>query len=309
MALRQKIRKLDFQSLEIFYNLYVHKSVTRVSELLSLSQSTVSYSLNRLRTAFDDPLFVNSRAGMQPTQKAATLIESISEILDKISHPDTGSNIFSPKEVETVFKIFAPEYFEILVVPSLLKKILEDELKISIELIRPEEKIPYDDISEKKIDLAIVVRQKHYPYNLCHRSILQDKLVAVFDGDQTGIEPLTIEEFSLRKQIFPSPWLTSNCMVDSWLNSQGVNRTIAVKANGYYSGLKMLTGSEMMMMLPEKVFNKIALQHIGLHSRQAPLGLPGFELDMIWSHSCSESPANMWLREQIMMACEGINQA
>ena len=62
----------------------------------------MSYSLNRLRTAFDDPLFVNSRAGMQPTQKAATLIESISEILDKISHPDI--NIFSLK-VETVFKI------------------------------------------------------------------------------------------------------------------------------------------------------------------------------------------------------------
>lgn len=193
-------------------------------------------------------------------------------------------------------------------VPLLLKKILEEELKIRIEVIRPEDKVPYDDISEQKIDLGIVVSQKHYPYNLCHRSILQDKLVAVFDGDQTGIEPLTIEEFALRKQIFPSPWLTSNCMVDSWLNSQGVHRTIAIKANGYYSGLKMLTGSEM-MMLPEKVFNKVALQHIGLHSRQAPLGLPGFELDMIWSNSCSGNPANMWLREQIMMACEDINQA
>ena len=100
IALRQKIRKLDFQSLEIFYNLYMHQSVTEVSELLSLSQSTVSYSLNRLRAAFDDPLFVSSRTGMQPTHKAVLLIDNISDILGKISTCGTDKSFFHLKKLK-----------------------------------------------------------------------------------------------------------------------------------------------------------------------------------------------------------------
>ncbi|WP_076589063.1 LysR family transcriptional regulator [Vibrio ostreicida] len=308
IALRQKLRKLDFQSLEVFYNLYLYQSVTEVSEILSLSQSTVSYSLNRLRTAFDDPLFVSSRAGMQPTHKSTLLIESIGDILGKISACGVEKKVFSPRETETVFTIFSPEYFEILVIPLLLKKILQEELKISIEVIRPEEKVPYEAIADQKIDVGIVVSQNQYPHNLCSQRILSDQLVAVFDGSGSGFAPLSLKEFSERRQIFPSPWLTSNCMVDSWLNNHDIQRTIAIKANGYYSGLKMLTGSEMMMMLPEKVFKKVSPQHNTLHARQAPEGLPGFELEMLWSQSCASNPANIWLREQIMDVCQAVNR-
>ncbi|MDX1300819.1 LysR family transcriptional regulator [Photobacterium sp.] len=309
-ALRQKLRKLDFQALEVFYNMYTYQSVTEVSEVLSLSQSTISYSLNRLRTAFDDQLFVSSRVGMKPTYKATLLIESIGEILDKISTCGAENQSFSPHETNTVFTIFSPEYFEILVIPMLLKKINDEDLKISIEVIRPEDKVPFESIADQKIDVGVVLSQGYYPHSLQHQTVLNDKLVAVFDGKEkeSGSSVLSLEEFSERKQIFPSPWLNSNCMIDTWLNKQDLQRTIAVKANGYYSGIKMLTGSKMMMMLPEKVYKKLSQQHTTLHARQAPKGLPGFSLDIIWSPSSSDTLANIWLREQIMIACKEINQ-
>ncbi|REF28605.1 LysR family transcriptional regulator [Xenorhabdus cabanillasii] len=307
IALRQKLRKLDFQSLEVFYNLYIYRSVTEVSEILSLSQSTVSYSLNRLRTAFDDDLFVNLRSGMQPTNKSIVLIESIEDILRKISACGIEKKEFSPQNTETVFTIFSPEYFEMLIIPILFKKILQEELKIRFEVIRPENKVPFSMIYEQKIDFGIVVKQSHYPHNLCHQSILSDQLVAVFDGPSRTHQPLSIEELSKLKQIFPSPWLTNNCMVDNWLKKHDTQRSISIKANGYYSALRMLTSSEMMVMLPKKIYKKVVSQHMSLHTREVHQKLPGFELDMIWSPLSSNNPANIWLRKQIIKACQEVN--
>lgn len=312
VALRLKLRKLDFQALEIFYNLYVHQNVTEVSEILFLSQSSVSYSLNRLRTAFNDQLFINSKGGMKPTAKSESIIQNIEDILGKISVCVDDNQRFSPEVHETTFTIFCPEYFEILVVPLLIKEILKDGLKITIETVRPEMKIPFEEIENHQIDVGIVLKKQNmvYPHNLCSQSILHDELLAVFDSDTQSDHPLTIEEFVQYKHIFPSPWLASHCLVDNWLKGCNTQRTVIIKANGYYSGLKMLASSDMMMMmLPRKIYQKVSDQHSSLRARELPQGFPGFELDMIWSKSSFNNQANEWIRKQIIRACQRISNS
>ena len=67
------LRKLDMQDLMVFIAVYEQNSVTGVSEALCVSQSTVSYCLKKLRTGFEDELFINTRTGMRPTHKAGTM--------------------------------------------------------------------------------------------------------------------------------------------------------------------------------------------------------------------------------------------
>ena len=71
------LRKLDMQDLMVFVAVYAQSSVTAVSETLGVSQSTVSYSLKKLRTGFEDDLFINTRSGMRPTYKATTMHEHV----------------------------------------------------------------------------------------------------------------------------------------------------------------------------------------------------------------------------------------
>lgn len=309
ISLRQKLRKLDFQALEVFYNLYQHQSVTEVSEVMSLSPSTISYCLNRLRLAFEDELFISRKGSMKPTLKSVRVSANIENILREISDCAEDKKQFSPKEKETTFIIFSPEYFEILVIPLLIKKILHEGLKIKIEIIRPELTVPFESIANRQIDLGLVLRcpEGKYPMNLCSQSILRDELVAVFDGPTGSPQPLTIKEMTQYKQIYPSPWLPSNCLVDNWLKERKEKRTVTIKANGYYSGLKILASSEMMMMLPRKIYRKVSHDHASLYAREAPEGMPNFELDMIWSQSSSNNQANKWLRRQIYLACQELN--
>ncbi|MDT4890137.1 hypothetical protein FQZ97_1269360 [compost metagenome] len=47
------------------------------------------------------------------------------------------------------------------------------------------------------------------------------------------------------------------------------------------------------MLANEAVFNHC----------EAPIGLPGFSLDMQWSQNVDQDSANTWLREQVLKAC------
>jgi DNA-binding transcriptional LysR family regulator len=52
------IRNVDLNLLAIFAVLAREKNVSRAAKELHLTQSAVSHALNRLRSTFNDPLFV-----------------------------------------------------------------------------------------------------------------------------------------------------------------------------------------------------------------------------------------------------------
>ena len=113
------LRKLDMQDLMVFIAVYDQSSVTEVSETLFVSQSTVSYSLKKLRTSFEDELFINTRAGMRPTHKATTMYGHVQKILESINLCHAGGQAFDPTQKAVTFNVCAPEYFEQLILPRL----------------------------------------------------------------------------------------------------------------------------------------------------------------------------------------------
>lgn len=309
MLLNNRIRKLDFQDLVIFQLIYQFQSITEVAEQLSVSQSTISYCLKRLRDSLNDDLFINTRLGMVPTQKAETLKPKIGFILRQMTECVQDDQTTAASVDKTTFTIYAPEYFEILVMPVLMKNIWDAGLSVSINITQPEKDIPYADIANGQIDLAIFFGPGFYrlPTGLHSQKLFTDKLVAVSEKhDDADTSAMSLEQFLSRKHIFPSPWVSNSNLVDSWLHAQGVQRNIAAKANSYYSALKLLAGNELLLMLPSRVYDRIRYQHPALKSRQAPVGLPEFSIDMIWGTTHDTMQANSWLRKQLLRACSGI---
>ena len=64
-------RKIDLNLLIAFAVLYREQSVSAAADKLHLGQPAVSGVLSRLRTLFDDPLFIRSGHKMQPTAAPA----------------------------------------------------------------------------------------------------------------------------------------------------------------------------------------------------------------------------------------------
>jgi hypothetical protein len=67
---------------KLFVTVLEVASVTKAAETLGVSQSAVSHTLDKLRSTFDDPLFVSNGRVIRPTAKAQSLGDPIEAILD-----------------------------------------------------------------------------------------------------------------------------------------------------------------------------------------------------------------------------------
>jgi DNA-binding transcriptional LysR family regulator len=299
------LRKLDMQDLMVFIAVYEQNSVTGVSEALCVSQSTVSYCLKKLRTGFEDELFINTRTGMRPTHKAGTMYPHVLKILESINLCHAGATAFDPTLQPATFNICAPEYFEQLILPRLLKNFAVAELPVMVNVHKLETDIPAEALRDGSLDLVIGFgpnfHRNHGDFNT--RTLLEDDLVCVFDKRAAPPEPrLSLQGFIERRHVFPTPWTSITNMVDGWLAKQARQRQIVARANSYSAALKTITGTDFILTLPRRIQQLLANEAVFNHC-EAPSGLPGFTLDMQWSQRVNQDSANTWLREQLIKAC------
>ncbi|WP_460140049.1 LysR family transcriptional regulator [Pseudomonas sp. S2_E01] len=300
-----QLRKLDMQDLMVFVALYEQNSVTDASETLCVSQSTVSYCLKKLRTGFADELFINTRTGMQPTGKASSMYAHVLKILESINLCHTGTEAFDPARQPVTFNICAPEYFEQLILPRLLKRFAFADLPVVINVQKLESDIPADALRKGSLDLVIGFGPNFHRHHtdLNVRTLLEDELVCVFDSSIKPLAPrLSLQAFAGYRHVFPTPWISTTNMVDGWLAQQAHTRHVVARANSYGAALKLIVGTDYILAMPRRIQQLLANDDTFIHC-EAPEDLPGFTLDMQWSLHVEQNAANTWLREQVLQAC------
>src|SRR5689334_25183942 len=77
------LRRADLNLLVVFQALFAERHVGRSAQRLALTQSATSHALGRLRTLFNDPLFIRHPKGVEPTERALELAPAITEILER----------------------------------------------------------------------------------------------------------------------------------------------------------------------------------------------------------------------------------
>jgi DNA-binding transcriptional LysR family regulator len=300
------LRKLDMQDLMVFVAVYEQNSVTDVSETLFVSQSTVSYCLKKLRTSFEDELFINTRTGgMQPTSKASAMYPHVLKILESINLCHAGLPTFDPVLQPVTFNICAPEYFEQLILPRLLKTFDLADLPVMVNVFKLQADIPAEALREGSLDLVMCFGPNFHRSHVDFKSqtLLEDDLVCVFDKRATPAEPrLSLQTYVERRHVFPTPWTSATNMVDGWLAQQAQQRQIVARANSYSAALKLITGTDYALTLPRRIQRLLASADNFNHC-EVPEGLPGFTLDMQWNQGVDQDSANTWLRAQVIQAC------
>jgi len=210
-----------------------------------------------------------------------------------------------PSLQPVTFNICAPEYFEQLILPRLLKSFDFADLPVMVNMHKFETDIPAEELRDGSLDLVICFgpnfHRSHGDFK--SRMLLEDDLVCVFDKRASPPERrLSLQAFVERRHVFPTPWTSSTNMVDGWLAQQAQKRQIVARSNSYSAALKMITGTDFILTLPRRIQQLLANDAIFKHC-EAPNGLPGFSLDMQWSQNVDQDSANTWLREQVVKAC------
>ena len=111
---------LDVRLLRMFDLIYSTRSVTRAAEHLGQKQPTVSIWLGRLRRQLNDPLFVRTSEGMQPTPRADEHIVTARKVLLSLREFSSERQEFDPSTAVRQFRICMADSSHLCLMPQLL---------------------------------------------------------------------------------------------------------------------------------------------------------------------------------------------
>ncbi|EHM48428.1 transcriptional regulator, LysR family [Yokenella regensburgei ATCC 43003] len=106
MANLYNLKKFDLNLLIVFECIYQHLSISKAAETLFITPSAVSQSLQRLRTQFNDPLFIRSGKGITPTTMGVNLHRYLEENLNQI---EQTINIMHTTALKKSFVIYCSQ--------------------------------------------------------------------------------------------------------------------------------------------------------------------------------------------------------
>jgi DNA-binding transcriptional LysR family regulator len=286
--------RADLKLLRLFEVLYSTRSVTRTAEALGQTQPTVSIGLARLRREFDDPLFVRTPAGMQPTPRADALIDTVREVLAAMRRlAETGSS-FEPARAQREFRIFMTDASHITLLPQLFSHVraLAPGVWLEAAAIGPH---MAEALQSGEADLALGLIPG------LEAGFYQQ---ALYDQDWVCLanarHPRAGKSFTLKAYQQESHVEivsgTGQLVLERALSEHGVVRPIALKLPGFLGLPAILSTTDLVATLPRHIGETLA-QGGALQVLRCPVPIPGFTVKQHWHARYHHDAASRWLRQ------------
>ncbi|MDZ4355401.1 MAG: LysR substrate-binding domain-containing protein [Variovorax sp.] len=299
-------RTADLNLLKVFEALMTEGNVTRAARKLSLTQPTVSNALRRLRETFDDPLFVRSGAGVNPTRRAIDLWEPLSQSLHAIRNTlDVES--FDALRSTASLSIAMSDYVSSIVVPRLASTLSKVAPSMQIHAI-PNTLVDFGKVlADNKADFAISVYNEEVqrPAFLKSRALWSPGFVCLV---RTGhplarLEKIPLKKFLAARHVDVSLVGKTMPTYDLFLHSRGLQRNLVATVNHYGAAYEAVRRSDLIAVLPWS--EKLEPPRLtGLRKMPVPLEAPPRIIELFWHQRHETSALHQWLKNTLLTLFE-----
>lgn len=290
---------IDGNTLRTFLTVLEESSVSRAAERLGVTQSAVSHTLDRLRQALDDPLFIRAGRGIEATTKAHELGKKAETILDglkSLSPPRT----FDPLAEEMEFTIAANDFPIQLIFPRVLNTLHDAGIKLRVRFIPagiPKVKL----LRASRYSFLITPTPPDDP-DLIKVSLVKTKMEVFFDS-KVRQAPETWKQFAESRyvEVRFSDSETSLMALPS-INRSSINPPEISLPN--FSLLpSMIKGTD-------RITTQLAAMKQGLLSDLNVAPLPfktdSIDLFLVWHRREDDDLAHKWFRQKIIETAHSI---
>jgi DNA-binding transcriptional LysR family regulator len=293
------IARLDLNLLVVFNALMHERNVTRAAHRLFLSQPAVSHSLQRLRQALGDPLFVRNGRDMTPTPRAEALITVARPLLEGLTDALRGPT-FAPASLEQMFRLALPDVAEFVVVPGLMRLLAKEAPRVKLALQDLDLDQFQTQLANGELDCAIIADVPMRP-NMHQRKLVREKrVVALMRPDHpAAASKLTAAKL---RQIPRLAVTLSGGRIVSPIEYSALARghlgEVMVSTPHFTSTAAALLNSDLVLIIGELAGETLATLS-GLRVVQLPIKLPAVESSLVWHDRTHRDPAQIWFRSAI----------
>ena len=295
------IRRLDLTLLIVFEMLLKKRNMSAVAAEMGLTQSAVSHAVGRLRSVFDDPLFVRRGAGVEPTARARLLGPPLAEALTGIRDVVQIGRHFDPGTATRQFTVAAPD----TVVAKIAQVVLAELARIA-----PRCQIMFRTFSHESaaaavvagdVDLAVGVFLDS-PKRTVGRPVAYETFRVVSRCDHPRITgTLDLDTYCSLDHILVSHDRDARGTIDMVLGGLDRRRRITAVMPQMLLAFAAASQSEAIITAPlSACLYAASLFPLTLH--EPPLAIPSFELTLLRHRDGLADPAITWLARLVTAA-------
>ena len=290
--------RYDLNLLPIFVALMAERSVTRAAERLGMTQPALSNALSRLRTTFQDQLFIRERYGIQPTPVAVELAPVIAEALARLDDAVLGQQEFDPATAERLLTVAPNGYVELVLVPAVVARLRVVAPGITLRLI------PYNnDLAETGVvssTTALVLgRVIDPPDSLVVQHLFDEGFACVVRVGHPEISSsITRDQFERLRHVNVVPPGRMRAGLFQALARQQLKREVAISVTNFFAVAEMVAVTDYCATLPGLVCRRLA-HDPRLKVLPPPVDLGTFPVEMAWHVRYRHDLAHRWLRSLI----------
>ena len=295
------ISRVDLNLFIVFEAIYTEGTVTRASAQLNLTQPAISHALNRLRSMFDDPLFVRQGNGMVSTPLARSIIEPVRQALRVLEMTLTENGKFDPSQASKQFNLALRDVLESTVLPPLLESITRQAPEINLAAIQVERRELVSELAAGTLDVAIDMLLP-LPPEIRRQQIYRDNTVVLVRKDHSVIKgALNLDNYLQAEHILASSRRKGMGLEDFELSRLGLQRRIRLRCQHYFAACRVVSQTDLLLTMP-LAYARIVNQQYNNQILPIPLAMPSWDVYLYWHQNLENDPANRWLREQVMHA-------
>lgn len=301
------LARIDLNLLVVLESLLDTRSVTATADRIGLTQSATSHALARLRSTLGDPLFVRSRGGLVPTERASALAGPLSDALDRLRRAVAPPPVFDPRTATRRFEIRTADYAEFVLLPALAARLAKSAPAVDLWLAAMDED-PLDLLARGRIDAFIGPVLAGYDRPDIRERLLFDEhfVCLVREGHPAATKRWTLAQFAALDHAFLAPRGRPGGAVDDVLAAHGLTRRIAVALPHFLVAPFVVANTDLVLTVPARIARTFA-GFLPLRTVEPPVDIPGFSMALMWHERQHHDPAHEWFRNELVSVAAALD--
>lgn len=290
---------IDLRLLEALLALMRERNIRKASESLGISQAALNRGLAKLRQAFNDPLFVATPRGMEPTPRALSAKQPILQIIALASEQLNPIAQFEPTSSERQFSIASSDVGELMLIPTLIRQ-CANAPHVRIHAHRLSIKTLADDLQSGEVDVAV----GNYPaldVGIRHRRLFTEQYVCLVRDAHPAIRgSMTIEQFLAAKHIVVAARVLGHIhgIVERALLELLPRSSVKVTSSSFLLSALVASETDCVLVAPSTLA-RLMHARCALQVLDCPVETKAFDIHMYWHERSHHDPAHRWLRSLI----------
>lgn len=304
--------RLDLNLLIALDRLLGTGSVTASAAALGVTQPAMSRTLQRLRDALGDPIFVRDGRNLVPTERAKALAEPVSSALRAAARVFERPEAFDPLTARGELRIALGDEAQTAFAEAILTALWGAAPGVDVRIQR----LTRDSVhAGRRGDIALALAPDLSALPSDARAVdtsdfvakrLYERRFVVVSSQQRPRRRLDLRAFAAADHLVVGPDADGRGFVDDYLAKLGLRRRVAATVTSFHTAAHVVARTHLVCTLPEEVARSA---DVALVIAKPPLALPLLPMQLLWHPRFTTDPRHRFMRELVGAAVKSVMRA